>query len=182
MAIRLKHWLAQFCAWHDQYRKGELGAEFLATYQEARADLSETLVLAQRLEIRASGARQALRVARAIPVEFDMLGGRTTALTQDISVSGLSALVGDAPVAGSQLGFRLRLGRDVAVVAGRCRVAAAIPAQGSVRMAVFFEAIPEEARLRIENLVIDAISAEIRTLLLHGEEKPSDEAACVERN
>ena len=167
MAIRLKHWLSQFCTWHEQYRKGELGAELLADYNEARADLSATLVLAQRLEIRVGGARQALRVARAIPVEFDLRAGKTTALTQDISVSGLSALVGDAPVVGTQLSFHLKLGRDVEIITGRCRVVAAIPVQGSVRMAVSFDEIANEARLRIENVVFDAICAEIRTVLLH---------------
>jgi hypothetical protein len=183
MAIRLKHWLAQFCAWHEQYRKGEmLDAELLSRYQEARADLSETLVLAQRLEIRTGGARQALRVARALPVEFDMRAGKVMALTQDISVSGLSALVGDAPSVGTQLGFRMKLGRDVEVIVGRCRVVAAIPAHGSVRMAVSFEEIVEAARLRIENLVFDAIAAEIRTLLLHNGQEPASAGDRAERN
>lgn len=181
MAIRLKQWLAQFCGWHEEFRKGELPAELLEEYQQARADLCGTLVLAQRLEIRASGARQALRVARAIPVELDLPAGKTTALTQDISVSGLSALVGDAPEVGTKLAFRLKVGRDVAVVVGRCRVVATIPAQGSVRMAVVFEEISDEARLRIENLVIDAISAEIRTALLRGP-KSCEEGNRAERN
>ena len=166
MAIRLKSWLSQFCTWHEQFKKGALGAELMAAYTEARADLSATLVLAQRLEIRDAGARQALRVARAIPVEFDLRSGKASALTQDISISGLSALVGDAPVVGSQLSFRLKLGRDVEAITGRCRVVAAIPVQGSVRMAVSFEEITNEAGQRIENLVFDAICAEIRTVLL----------------
>jgi hypothetical protein len=167
MAIRLKSWLSEFCTWHDQFRKGALDAELMGAYMEGRADLSATLVLAQRLEIRDAGARQALRVARAIPVEFDLSTGKVSALTQDISVTGLSALVGDAPVVGAQLGFRLKLGRDVEAIAGRCRVVAAIPTQGSVRMAVAFEEIAGEARDRIENVVFDAICAEIRTVLLH---------------
>jgi hypothetical protein len=181
MAIRLKHWLSQFCAWHEQYRKGELSADILEEYQRARAELCDTLVLAQRLEIRAGGARQALRVARAIPVEFDLRAGKTMALTQDISVSGLSALVGEAPSVGTQIQFRLKLGRDVAVVAGRCRVVATIPTQGSVRMAVAFEDVSDDARLRIENLVIDAITAEIRTVLLRGP-KSQDAETCVDGN
>jgi hypothetical protein len=181
MPIRLKHWLSEFCAWHEQYRKGELPAEVLEQYQQARADLGETLVLAQRLEIRAGGARQALRVARAIPVELDLRSGKTMALTQDISVSGLSALVGDAPPVGTQLAFRMKLGRDVAVISGRCRVVAAIPVPGSVRKAVTFEEISDDARLRIENLVIDAISAEIRTVLLRGP-KSREEGTSVERS
>ena len=27
MAVRLKQWLAQFCAWHEQHKKGALGEE-----------------------------------------------------------------------------------------------------------------------------------------------------------
>jgi hypothetical protein len=75
--------------------------------------------------------------------------------------------VGDAPVVGSQFGFHLKLGRDLEAIAGRCRVVAAVPTQGSVRMAVSFEEITGEARERIENVVFDAICAEIRTVLLH---------------
>jgi hypothetical protein len=172
MAIRLKHWLSQFCALHEQYKKNELDAAQLAHYREGCADLAETLVLAQRLEIRTGGARQALRVARAIPVEFDLRSGKTMALTQDVSTSGLSALVGESPPVGSQLTFRLKLGRDVEAIVGRCKVVAAIPTQGSVRMAVSFEEIGESARQRIQNVVMDAICAEIRTVLLQGLQTP----------
>lgn len=167
MAVRLKHWLSQFCGWHEQYRHGALGANYMAPYTEARTDLGLTLVLAQRMEIGNAGARQALRVARAIPVEFDLRAGKTSALTQDISVSGLSALIGETPVVGTQLFFRLKTGRDVEPVTGRCRVVAVVPVEGSARMAVMFDEITNEARRRIENLVFDAICAEIRTGLLH---------------
>lgn len=172
MPIRLKHWLSQFCALHEQFKRNELDAATLAQYREACTDLAATLVLAQRLEIRTGGARQALRVARAIPVEFDLRAGKTMALTQDVSASGLSALVGEAPPIGSQLSFRLKLGRDVELIVGRCRVVAAIPTQGSVRMAVSFEEISDSGRQRIENVVMDAICAEIRTVLLQALQTP----------
>jgi len=166
MAIRLKHWLSQFCTWHEEWKKGELDAEFQDDYNEARADLSATLVLAQRLEFRGGAARQALRVARAIPVELDLPGGKISALTQDISISGLSALVGEAPDVGTHLTFRLKLGRDIEAVSGRCHVVAAIPLQGSLRMAVAFDEIANTAQLLIEDVVLDTICAEIRTMLL----------------
>ena len=166
MAVRLRQWLAQFCAWHEQHRKGKLPEDCQALYREARADLSATLVMAQRLEIRADGARQALRMARAIPVDFELRTGKTSALTQDVSVGGLSALVGDTPEVGSQITFHLKLGRDMGVVSGRGRVVAHIPTHGSVRMAVAFDEIADEARACIEDLVFDAICAEMRTGLL----------------
>jgi hypothetical protein len=166
MDVRLKHWLAQFCTWHEQYRKGELPADVLPTYQEARADLSMTLVLAQRLEIRTDGARRAVRMARAMQVEFSLRSGKITALTQDISISGLSALVGEAPEVGTQIPFLLKMGRDVEPVVGKARVVATVPFHGSTRMAVAFDEISDADRARVEDLVFDAICAEMRTMCL----------------
>ena len=166
VATRLTYWLSQFCSWHEKFKGGTLGVDVLPAYMQARADLGAILVLAQRLELRsADGARQAVRVARAVPVEFDLGNGKASSLTQDISASGLSALVGEAPAVGTLAAFRLKLGRDVAPIAGLCRVVANIPLQGSVRMAATFQEISKEGRGRIESLVFDAICSEIRVML-----------------
>jgi len=166
VATRLTYWLSQFCSWHEKFKSGTLGADALPAYMQARADLGAILVLAQRLELRASdGARQAVRVARAVPVEFDLRNGKASSLTQDISATGLSALVGEAPTVGTVAVFRLKLGRDTAPIAGRCRVVANIPLHGSVRMAATFQEISSEGRSRIETLVCDAICSEIRVML-----------------
>jgi len=176
VAPRLAYWLSQFCSWHEEFKSGALGADVLPTYMQARADLGAILVLAQRLEIRAKeGARQAVRVARAVPIEFDMHGGKSSSLTQDISVSGLSALLGEAPAVGTVAPFRLKLGRDAQPIAGRCRVVANVPLRGSVRMAATFEEIAKEGRTRIETLVFDAICSEIRVMLRS--EQPQDSPA-----
>jgi hypothetical protein len=175
MAARLKQWMAQFCGWHEQYRKGELGEESLPLYREARGDLIDMLIVAQRLEIRTDGARRALRMARALQVELDLPTGRVMALTQDISTGGLSALVGQAPPVGAMLSFRLKLGRGIEPIAGRARVVAAIPMQGSVRMAIAFETIEQGARDHIEDLVLDAICVELRAMCRcgHSEGRPA---------
>ena len=65
-----------------------------------------------------------------------------------------------------RIGFRLRLGRGDHPITGRCHLVAAVPVQGSVRLAVAFEEIQDEARLRIEDFVVDTICGEIRTMLL----------------
>ncbi|MGA7742457.1 MAG: PilZ domain-containing protein [Polyangia bacterium] len=166
VATRLTYWLSQFCSWHEKFKSGTLDVDALPAYMQARADLGSILVLAQRLEIRANvGARQAVRVARAVPVEFDLRSGKASSLTQDISVTGLSALVGEAPSVGTLAPFRLKLGRDIQPIAGRCRVVANVPLQGSVRMAATFDEIGKEGRSRIETLVFDAICSEIRVML-----------------
>jgi hypothetical protein len=162
----LTHWLSQFCSWHERFKGGTLGEDVLPSYMKARADLGAILVMAQRLDIRANhGTRQSVRVARAVPVEFDLRSGKASSLTRDISVNGLSALVGEAQNPGTLAPFRLRLDRNTQPIAGRCRVVANIPLQGSVRMAATFEDIPKDGRSRIETLVFDAICSEIRVML-----------------
>ncbi len=163
---RLIHWLSRFCLWHEKFKGGVLGADVLPAYMQAREDLSPILLLAQRLEINScDGARQAIRVARAVPVEFALRSGKASSITHDISVSGLSARIGEAPARGTLAHFRLKLGRDAQPIAGRCRVVASTPLQGSVRMAATFEDIAKEERCRIETLVFDAICSEIRAML-----------------
>lgn len=170
VATRLTYWLSQFCTWHEKFRDGSLGATMLPAYMQARADLGAMLVLAQRLEIRGDhGARQAVRVARAVPIEFDLRTGKTSSLTQDVSASGLSALVGEATAVGTVASFRLKLSRDTQPVVGRCRVVANIPLRGSVRMAATFEELAQDGRSRIETLVYDTICAEIRVMLRAGQ-------------
>ena len=174
VATRLTAWLSQFCSWHEGFKSGTLGVDVLPAYMQARADLGAILVLAQRLEIHANiGARQAVRVARAVPVEFDLRSGKASSFTHDISASGLSALVGEAPAVGTLAPFRLKLGRDTEPIAGRCRVVANFPLQGSVRMAATFDEIADEGRGRIETLVFDAISSEIRVMLRSGQPQDS---------
>ncbi|HJX52502.1 MAG TPA: PilZ domain-containing protein [Polyangia bacterium] len=176
VATRLTHWLFQFCSRHEKFKNGTLEMDALPAYMQARADLGAILVVAQRLEIHAnSGARQAVRVARAVPVEFDLRSGKASSSTHDISVGGLSALVGEAPVVGTLVPFRLNLGRDVQPIVGRCRVVANIPLRGSVRMAAAFEEIAKDGLNRIETLVFDAICSEIR-VILRGEQ-PQDVSA-----
>jgi hypothetical protein len=167
VATRLTYWLSQFCTWHEKFKEGTLGVNLLPAYMQARVDLGATLVLAQRLEIRGTdnNARQAVRVARAVPIEFDLPNGKASSLTQDLSVSGLSALVGEGPPVGTLASFRLKLGRDTQPVVGRCRVVANIPLRGSVRMAATFDDLAQDGRSRIETLVYDAICAEIRVML-----------------
>lgn len=169
-ATRLTYWLSQFCCWHEKFKTGTLGMDLMPSYMQARLDLNAILVLAQRLDIRANdGARQAVRVARAVPVEFELPHGKISSLTHDISIGGLSALVGEAPAVGTVTTFRLKLGRDIQPVAGKCRVVANIPIKGSVRIAVAFDGLSKEGHSRIETLVIDAVCVELRTMMRCGQ-------------
>lgn len=174
--VRLTGWMSQFCNWHEQFKTGTLGVDLLPAYLQARLDLNAILVMAQGLDIRAgNGGRQAVRIARAVPVEFDLEGGKVSSLTQDLSTTGISAILGDAPSVGSICGFRLKLSRDLQPIPGQCRVVAKIPMQGSVRMAATFVELTKEGRGHIETLVLDAACADIRRMLRCGkpEERPA---------
>jgi len=116
-----------------------------------------------------------VRIARAVPVEFELEKGKVASLTQDLSTNGLSAILGDSPDVGAICGFRLKLGRDLPPIPGKCRVVAKVPMQGSVRMAATFVELTSEGRGHIETLVLDAACADIRRMLRCGkpEERPA---------
>jgi hypothetical protein len=161
-ATTFNHWLVQFCEWHDNFKRGTLAAEDAETYMQGRHDLCGALLMAQRLAIEAgAAARGALRVARAYQIEFGFPAGAVTSITNDISTSGLSALVAESPPTGTVVWMRLKIGGG-AVIVGRCQVVKIIPKQGSILMAVAFEGLPGDAREKIETVVCDVVVSEIR--------------------
>jgi hypothetical protein len=163
--MNLNEWLTQFCAWHDDFKKGSLAAETGDTYMQARHELCGILLMAQRLAIEpGAAARGALRVARAYPIEFGFPAGPVSAITSDVSTSGLSALVAEAPPTGTVLWMRLKISGG-AVIVGRCQSVKNVPKQGSILMCVAFEGLPADAREKIETVVCDVVVSEIRSAL-----------------
>jgi len=160
--ICLNEWLTQFCEWHDDFKKGCLAEGIGDVYMQARHELCGTLLMAQRLAIEpGAAARGALRVARAYQIEFGFPSGPVSAITSDISTSGLSALVADAPATGTVLWLRLKIGGG-AVIVGRCQVVKNLTKQGSTLMCVAFEGLPAEAREKIETVVCDVVVSELK--------------------
>jgi hypothetical protein len=161
-APSFNQWLVQFCEWHDNFKRGTLPAEDLQAYMQGRHELCSTLLMAQRLAIEpGAAARGALRVARAYQIEFGFPAGAVTSITNDISTSGLSALVAESPPTGTVLWIRLKIGGG-AVIVGRCQVVKIIPKQGTILMGVAFEGLPGDAREKIETVVCDVVVTEIR--------------------
>jgi hypothetical protein len=164
-ATNLNQWLLQFCDWHESFKHGALPADANDDYMRGRHELCSTLLMAQRLAIEPGAAtRGALRVARAYQVEFGFPNGAVTAVTSDISTSGLSALVAESPPTGTVVWLRLKIGGGTVIV-GRCQVVKIIPKQGSILMGVAFEGLPVEARDKIETVVCDVVVSEIRAVL-----------------
>jgi hypothetical protein len=165
MESNLSQWLVQFCEWHDTFKRGSLPADETEMYMQGRHDLCGTLLMAQRLAIEpGAAARGALRVARAYQVEFGLPAGAVTSITNDISTSGLSALVAESPPTGTVIWLRLKIGGGATIV-GRCQVVKIIPKQGSILMGVAFEGLPGDAREKIETVVCDVVVSELRASL-----------------
>jgi hypothetical protein len=161
----LNEWLAQFCEWNDLFKKGALPTEQRATYISGRRELCTMLLMSQRLAIEPGAAqRGALRVARAFQVEFGFPAGEVSAITHDLSSSGLSALVAESPPTGTSVWMRMKLGSAGQIV-GRCKVVKLIPKQGSILMGVAFESMSGDADEKIESVVCDVVATEIRNQL-----------------
>jgi hypothetical protein len=154
----LVEWLTQFSAVHKRAKAGELSPPDKAAYVRLRDELAEALLTAQRLNLKPGEMmRRSLRVAQALSVELELPEGRASALTLDISSGGFSALVSQAPEAGSSIGFTLKMGRALAPVKGRGKVVAVVPHKGSVRLGVMFEDVAAPDRERLEFVIVDAI-------------------------
>jgi PilZ domain len=158
--INLNEWLTQFCEWHDSFKKGVLAAEASGVYMQARQELCGALLMAQRLAIEPGAA------ARGYQIEFGFPTGPVSAITSDISTSGLSALVAEAPPNGTVLWMRLKISGG-AVIVGRCQVVKNLTKQGSILMCVAFEGLPADAREKIETVVCDVVVSELRASMRH---------------
>jgi hypothetical protein len=161
----LNEWLANFSEWNENFKKGTLEPEIRTPYLSMRRELCALLLMSQRLAIEPGAAqRGALRVARAFQVEFGFPAGEVSAITHDISASGLSALVAESPPTGTSVWLRIKVG-IYGVIVGRCRVVKIIPKQGSILMGVAFENLGDEADEKIESIVCDVVVTELRGLL-----------------
>jgi len=154
----LIEWMTEFATLHRRAKAGELSLEEKGNYVRLRDELAEALLTAQRLNLKPGEMmRRSLRVAQALPVELELPEWRASALTLDLSSGGFSALVSQAPEAGSSIGFTLKLGRTLAPVKGRGKVVATVPHKGSVRLGIMFEHVAPPDRERLEFIIVDAI-------------------------
>jgi hypothetical protein len=136
--MSLSQWMSTFRDLHEKARRGQLSPRDAAAYRAGRDELARALLAAQKLTLRPGQvARQALRVARALQVDVDLVTSRTRAVTLDISTGGFSALLEKAPALGDEVSFQLRLPASEPI-AGRARIADVKPQSGNVRVAFQF--------------------------------------------
>ena len=157
----LAQWLLEFRQLHEKARRGQLSERELQLYRSGRDELARALLAAQRLTLRPGETpRRALRVARALQVDLDLVTSRERAVTIDLSTGGFSCLLAKAPPVGDELGFSLRLPASDAL-AGRARVTDAKVLPGNVRVSFQFVNQPDAEKERLELFVFDTVLAQL---------------------
>ncbi len=157
--MELKLWLDQFSRLHAKARKGQLSPSEQVTYVDRRDELAKALVTAQRLTVLPGQTpRQALRVARALQIDLDWPGSaRVRAMTQNISVGGFAALLGQLPNETEVVSFTLKEPGAAEPIVGRCRVRDIQKRSGNHMVSFVFEDLAPETRERIEMTLFDAV-------------------------
>ncbi len=150
--------IANFAALHERAKRNALGSGELKTYRDAKAALTNALILAQQRTLPPGAAqRQALRAARALQIELDLSTGLAHALTLDISRGGFAALLERLPPQTESGAFALKLPGSSEPVLGRCKLVASAPQHGNFRAGFAFQNVSEPDLERIELLVFDSV-------------------------
>jgi c-di-GMP-binding flagellar brake protein YcgR len=137
----LAEWIAAFRRLHVDAREGGLDAAALSAYEQEREALAQALLTAQRLSVRlGQTARQALRVALALPVEL-ALGEPVSTTTIDLAVGGFAVLLAKPLRVSQSVDFALHLEAQAEVLRGRARVVSLQRKGKPFRVALAFEAL-----------------------------------------
>jgi hypothetical protein len=158
----LAEWLQGFRQLHEKARRGPLQGAVLEAYRAGRDELARALLAAQRLALRPGETpRRALRVARALQVDLDLVTSRERAVTIDLSTGGFACLLAKGPPVGEEVGFSLRLPASDPLV-GRARVQDVKVLPGNARVSFAFVNQSEEEKERIEMFVFDTVLAHLQ--------------------
>ncbi len=157
----LAEWLAAFRQLHERARRGPLSPRDEALYRAGRDELARAMLAAQHLTLRPGETpRRALRVARALQVDLDLLTSRERAVTIDLSTGGFSCLLSKAPPVGEELKFSLRI-PAAEPVGGKARVQDVKVLPGNVRVSFAFVSQSDAERERVELFVFDTVLAQL---------------------
>jgi len=159
--MSLGEWLSAFREMHEKARRKQLSAADLQIYRTGRDELARALLAAQRLTLKPGETpRRAMRVARALQVDIDMLTARERASTIDISTGGCSCLLARAPPLGDEVGLSMRIPASDPL-ACRGRIADVKAQAGNVRAAFQFVGLSDDDKERLEMFVFDTVLAQL---------------------
>src|SRR5687767_6955416 len=121
--VAFDEWLKKFSALHERARAGKLSVAENRTYLGARNELARAILKKMQQPVPAGAkGRQLLRTATAVPVDIHLPGGPVHALTQELWVGGLTAIVPPVQLAAQRLKFVLTLAKDAPPIEGWAKV------------------------------------------------------------
>src|SRR5260221_3802288 len=159
--MSLGEWVVALRDLHQQARLGKLPADELKRYHEERETLAKAILAAQRLRAAPGGkGRQALRVARELPVELTIEGAASKTNTLDIGVGGFAVLIAAPMRAGLHVAYKLEL-EPGSVIEGKARVVSLQRKGKPYRVAFRFDELPQPDAEKVGLAVFDAALAGI---------------------
>ncbi|HEX9402248.1 MAG TPA: PilZ domain-containing protein [Anaeromyxobacter sp.] len=159
----LADWLRLFRTLHERAKKGELAGTDADDYRAGCDELARALIAAQRLTLKPGEMpRHALRVARALQVTLETPLSSIRAMTIDVCVGGFSVLLAKPPPPNEEQTATLR------IPGGEPTVTTVLPGEtkqqpGTVRVSFTFKKLPDDAKQRLELLVIDTALSQLAT-------------------
>jgi hypothetical protein len=157
----LREWLVTFRILHEGARRGKLSAQDRSAYAAQREELARALVAFQRLSLQPGQTpRQAVRVARAIPVDLIVAGESMRAVTRDISIGGFSAILDRTLPAGDEVGYSLRI-QGPSPIVGEARIVDVKSIGGRIRGSFALLSLSAEDRERLEMFIFDMVLASL---------------------
>jgi hypothetical protein len=159
--MEFREWLATFRSLHERAHRGKLSAEELSAYVAQREELARALLAFQRIAVHPGQTpRQAIRVARAIPVDLVVAGQSMGAVTRDVSVGGFGAMLDRMLPAEERVTYSLRI-QGPSPLNGEARIIDMKSIGGRIRGSFAFVDLSDADRERLELFVFDAILASL---------------------
>jgi PilZ domain len=155
--MTLQDWMQNFRGLHERAKNGQLEERDLERYHEAREELAQALVGAQKITLKPGElARQVLRVPKAMQVDIGVPGGRQRAMTLDISATGFSAMLGVGPPVGERHQVALKMPQGAPPIEGEAIVMGQKRQGGTHRVSYELKNLVPEESERLLFLVFDA--------------------------
>jgi hypothetical protein len=153
----LQDWVENFRGIHNRAREGKLDERELGRYHEAREELAQALVGAQKISLRpGESARNALRVPKAMQVDISVPGGKQRAMTLDISGNGFSAMLGIGLPVGERHDVVLKMPGGATPLEAQATVAGTKRQGGTYRVSYEFVKLSSAQSDQLMFLVFDA--------------------------
>jgi hypothetical protein len=146
----------RFAVLHDLAKRGELDAEGLETYHQARDDMEDALLRAQRLALGPGRTpRRSVRIHEALRVHVRFADRIVRTATIEVSRRGFSAALHPPPELRSEVEVLVAIPGEL--LHARARAVNVCPQDYGTRVGFEFVAVEEIDAERLEMFVFDGV-------------------------